>query len=92
LALTLLTLWFLAAQFFSLAHASIHGDDPHEHDGIACAVTVLAEDGMAVLPDVPVSEFWQVPMPEHYTAAYKSAIYVTPQGRAPPPRAPPVTL
>lgn len=92
LALTLLTLWFLAAQSFSLAHASVHGDNPHEHDGIACAVTVLAEDGIAVLPDLPVFEFWPVPIPAHYTADFTSALYVTPQGRAPPPRAPPAAL
>jgi len=92
LALTLFAVLFLAAQSFSLAHATVHGDDPHDHEGVACAVTLLAEDGLAVLPDVPVSECWQVPTPAHYKAVYSSAIYVTPQSRAPPPRAPPATL
>jgi len=92
LTLSLLALWFLAVQSFSLAHASAHGDDPHEHDGIACAVTVLAEDGMALLPDVPTSEFWETLTPAHYNVEYSSVAYITPQGRAPPPRAPPVTL
>ncbi len=75
-----------------MAHAASYGDGPHEHDGIACAVTVLAEEDMALLPVLPVSEFSQAPKPAHYDAVFSSALYITPQGRAPPPRAPPFTL
>lgn len=84
--------WLLAVQSFSTAHASVHGDDPHEHDGVACAVLVLGEDELAVLPEIDPPVFISAVPIETYFAAFTPTLYISPQGRAPPPRAPPVTL
>lgn len=92
LALTFLAVWFLAAQSFSLAHASEHGENPHDHDGVVCTVTVLAEDSHGLLPEQPVTDYVLTTTAALYHAGFTSALYLKPQGRAPPPRAPPANL
>ena len=83
---------FFALQSFSLAHATEHNGEPHEHDGITCAVTVLSNDQAVILPEMPVfdtliSETFETGYPD-----FTSAVYLTPQSRAPPPRGPPTSI
>ncbi len=83
---------FFALQSFSVAHASSYGEAPHEHDGVACSVTVLVDDHVVITP-VPlithpiISETVETVYPD-----FTSALYLTPQGRAPPPRGPPSSI
>lgn len=83
---------FFALQSYSLAHASSHSEAPHEHDGIACSVTVLADDNVALLPTVPVFETIFSDTSETVYPDFISVLYVRPQGRAPPPRGPPASI
>ena len=83
---------FIGLQSYSIAHASEHGDEPHEHDGIACSVTVLADDHGVVLPTVPVFETVISDIAETAYPDFTSALYIRPQGRAPPPRGPPSSI
>ncbi|WP_147405902.1 hypothetical protein [Litorimonas taeanensis] len=84
--------WFLAAQSFSIAHATAYGDNPHEHDGITCAVTVLNDQQYAPLPDNHIVPLVPPSTIEIYTSVYHTVAHSSQQGRAPPPRAPPFTL
>jgi len=83
---------FFALQSYSVAHASSYGDAPHEHDGISCAVTVLADDHLVVLPTPPVFEIIIADKVETFYPDLVSAAYITPHGRAPPPRGPPSSI
>lgn len=91
-ALALLAAWFLLAQSFSLAHASAYGDGPHEHDGVACAVTILVEDEIVPLKDKLVFEPVLYTASVSYDASFITLNYSPVHGRAPPPRGPPFTL
>ncbi len=77
------------AQSFSLAHATRYNDNSHEHNGVACEITLTSSEDSVIVPDtLLVSSF----NPYTNTPSYKafiSAVYITPQGRAPPPRSPP---
>jgi len=83
---------FISLQSYSLSHANTYGDAPHEHDGIACAVTVLADEELAILPAVPVFEAVTSDISETTYPDFTSALYLKPQGRAPPPRGPPSSI
>ena len=83
---------FFALQSYSIAHASSYGDAPHEHDGIACSVTVLADDHVVALPTVLIFETLIANTAETVYPDFTSAAYITPQSRAPPPRAPPASI
>lgn len=81
---------FFSVQSLSSAHAAAHGDHDHSHDGIACEITVLAAEKVALTP--PPAE--TVPLPRLIRASF-----VTPRSdqinfgfneRAPPPRGPPL--
>lgn len=79
----------LFAQGMAQAHVVEFGSD-HEHDGVACSVSVLGED-QAVAP-VPL-ETETPPVDESPVVALTPTKSVTFQNahpcRAPPPRAPP---
>ena len=83
---------FFTLQSYSLSHASSYGDAPHEHDGVACSVTVLADDHVVVLPTVPVFKTVISDVTETAYPDFTSALYIRPQGRAPPPRGPPSAI
>jgi hypothetical protein len=79
-----------ALQTLSLAHAASYGEEPHEHNGVACDIVVVSSDEAGILPvpltfDLPVQTTLHI-APQPFT----SAAYLAPQGRAPPPRAPPL--
>jgi len=78
------------AQSYSLAHATKHNDAKHEHNGIACEIMLVSAEDMAVIPmSTPASSFKPCPILTPH-AVFISAVYITPQGRAPPPRSPPL--
>lgn len=80
---------FFALQSYSLAHASTYGDAPHEHDGVACSVTVIADEHVTIAPSLPAAPLIISDTPETAYPDFTSASFITPQGRAPPPRGPP---
>jgi len=85
----LLAALFLFAQGMASAHVVEFGTD-HDHDGVACSVSVLGED-VAVAP-VPL-ETQTIPVNETPVAAVgptKTVVFASHHpARAPPPRAPP---
>lgn len=92
-ALVLLAGWFLTVQSFSAAHATTHAGEPHEHDGLACAVLVLVKDDLAVAPEFDVPSFIPIaPLASEFPTYTPVVNYLAPQMRGPPPRAPPVFL
>ena len=83
---------FFAVQSYGVAHASEHSDAPHDHDGVACSVTVIAADDVVIMPPMPVYERILTNTKGFYYPFFISAPYTTPQNRAPPPRAPPTSI
>ncbi|WP_026941718.1 hypothetical protein [Hellea balneolensis] len=83
---------FFALQSYSISHASTHGDAPHEHDGVACAVTVLSDDQTVIQPEKSLAAPLITETRSSDYPDFTSAPYVTPQGRAPPPRGPPASI
>ena len=85
----LLALALLFAQGAASAHVAEFGDS-HEHDGVACAVALVAEDADTLPPAPPApapvittaqASDWQTP--------FASTPARVQTARAPPPRAPP---
>lgn len=83
---------FLTVQIASTAHAARYDDAPHEHDGVTCMLGTVAAEDQAVMPLETQSTFQQMAVAPLYTADFTSAAYITPQGRAPPPRSPPLPI
>ena len=80
---------FFIIQSLMLSHAVEYNDEPHQHDGVVCEVTLIAADVEAVSPppviiDVP-ERFVSVPV----YAVPQAPDYLRPDGRAPPGRSPP---
>ncbi len=78
-------------QSFSTAHATTYGDQPHEHDGVACAVLAMVEEDLVIAPDAKVPSFIPLTSPAAEFSAFTPVQYLAPQMRAPPPRAPPLS-
>lgn len=81
---------FLFAQGMAQAHTIEFGDQ-HDHDGVACSVSILGED-KTLLPapidiDVPVPVETLILVLEPTKAIEFLSVHPS---RAPPPRAPPV--
>jgi len=77
-------------QIYGTAHSASHGDEPHEHEGVACAIGALTQDQTGVLPTpvtftAPTTAYQTI-----FTSAFTSASPLAPRSRAPPPRAPPL--
>jgi hypothetical protein len=83
---------FIGLQSLNIAQAAEHASTHHEHDCITCDVTVLAEDETALLSIPLVFETIETEFSQPIFAQIKSALYVAPQSRAPPPRAPPNSI
>jgi len=83
---------FFALQSYGAAHASSYGEAPHEHDGVACSVTVISDDHIAITPSLPAASLIISNAPDTAYPDFISAPYITPQGRAPPPRGPPSSI
>lgn len=83
---------FFALQSYSLAHATANANAPHEHDGVACAVTVISSEQTVIIPSAPDTPTTVSDTLETFFDAFISACYVTSQSRAPPPRGPPTSI
>jgi len=83
---------FLTVQITSTAHAVHYDDVPHEHDEVVCLLGAVVIEDQAVEPltfaTKPKIQSPALP----YETDFTSATYITPQGRAPPPRSPPLTF
>ncbi|WP_409433436.1 hypothetical protein ACJ3XI_02725 [Litorimonas sp. RW-G-Af-16] len=78
-----------AVQSFALSHTAQFGDSPHEHNGVACDIAVVVSEQCVVTPEITT-----FPAPAHDLditdhAPYQDVAFISPQTRAPPPRAPP---
>ena len=85
----LFTALFLWVQGAALFDAAAHGDEPHEHYGVSCELTVAVKGEVAPLPLSP-----DLPKPPRvFVLAEQPALdfrpWSQPPGRAPPPRSPP---
>ncbi len=80
---------FLSLQSFALGHNAAYGDGPHEHDGVACDVSVLTSEDIAVVPVTPSFNAPAAETTAETFTAYRSARYLRPIVRGPPPRSPP---
>lgn len=83
---------FASLQVVTTAHAASYGDSPHEHDGVACVITVVTADDHIVLPALQHAPAVIVVSNTPAAAPFISARYLAPQGRAPPPRGPPTFI
>ncbi len=83
---------FLCFQIASTAHAARYEDAPHEHDGVGCLLGAVAAEDQAVEPESDVSIYEVTVVCAHYETDFTSAKFTIPQGRAPPPRSPPLTI
>ena len=85
----LFTALFLWVQGASLFDAAAHGDEPHEHYGVSCELTVAVKAKVATLPAAPA-----LPKPPRvFILADRPVLefrpWSQPPGRGPPPRGPP---
>jgi hypothetical protein len=80
---------FLAFQISASAHGATYGDSPHEHDGISCVITALAEHDQGVLPVKPEIVATRISVDFVWDEPFVSILFPTNQTRAPPPRGPP---
>ena len=81
---------YVIIQSFTLAHATAHNDEPHEHNGVECQITLLAVEADVILPPPPVI---MTPEPYYVPVSCQAAIEsidITPPCRAPPGRGPPL--
>jgi len=89
--------WFISlilgiifiSQSYSLAHATRYNDAGHEHNGVACEITLASAEDVVIIPaptTAPTVPLYADSLPH---TVFISASYITPQGRAPPPRSPP---
>ncbi|KCZ59308.1 MULTISPECIES: hypothetical protein [Hyphomonas] len=88
LYLALLAALFVFVQAHALSHAAEHGDEPHDHYGAACELSVIATDQI-LLPAAPSEPFVLPPAPGATEPCISAANWTRPPGRAPPPRSPP---
>lgn len=81
---------FLSAQGLSKAHAIEHGGTDHSHEGVACDVAVAAPQHIVIspAPDVPLPVIRT--LRENGLTALPRPVPHCFDGRAPPPRAPPL--
>lgn len=83
---------FFAFQISAAAHAIEHGENPHEHDGVSCVVTTLAENDQGVLPVEPELVALSMPVDFTWIDIFKPIQVQTYHTRAPPPRGPPTII
>lgn len=85
----LFTALFLWVQGAALYDAAAHGEQPHDHYGVSCELTLAVKADIAPLPQAPAA-----PKPLHERVrAEQPALdfrpWSRPPGHAPPPRSPP---
>ncbi|MEP1231196.1 MAG: hypothetical protein ABJG88_11010 [Litorimonas sp.] len=72
-----------------MAHATRYNDASHEHNGVACDVTLVIAEDVIILPAPPPVPSLPIYADTVAHISFTSANYVSPQGRGPPPRSPP---
>jgi len=82
---------FVWSQAATLSHAAVHGDAPHEHDGVICDASILVSEDQAVLPADAPAPYILAACATHPEAVVSNTIWIWPPERGPPPRSPPVT-
>ena len=80
---------FLAFQISASAHATTYGDNPHEHEGVSCVITTLAESDQGILPVEPEIVAERIRVVFVWQEKFVSTPIIVNQSRAPPPRGPP---
>lgn len=79
-----LAIVFILAQGFTVSHAAQYNNAPHEHNGVACEITLIAPDADIIEPPTPEYE----PLPR-FIVETVFAVQITPLIIANPCRAPP---
>jgi len=87
----LMAILFVVVQTSAMAHAIHHDDAPHSHEGVPCDIEAIASEQDVIEPLSTVKVITEIAVTD-YETVFMSATYVIPQGRAPPPRAPPQIL
>lgn len=80
---------FLWVQGAALFDAAAHGDEPHEHYGVSCELTLAVKGEIASLPLAPASPMPPIKVELAPPAVANFRPWSRPPGRAPPPRSPP---
>ncbi len=89
-SMVLMAALFLMVQGFGQAHAASNGGIDHSHDGVACDVAlVAAEQTVLTPPPAKPAPFVAVTQLKQ-TELYSEPAYRSFDGRAPPPRGPPL--
>jgi len=83
---------FLTVQGLSQAHAITNGGVDHSHDGVACDVALVAAEQAVITPPADIPALVILPSREIGFIAPTSFEYRQFEGRAPPPRGPPLTF
>jgi hypothetical protein len=83
---------FLLVQASTIVHATQYGDGPHEHDGVMCVAGAVSCEEQVILPTPAVEPILLAVIVLPHEFKFVSVAYLTPQGRAPPPRSPPLTI
>jgi len=86
----LFALTLLLGQGVASAHIASYGDTPHDHDGVACTVALLAEDADIAVPPPPAPDITRaVSYTSDWQDAFAQRALPARTARGPPPRAPP---
>ncbi len=83
---------FIALQSTAIAHATQYTEASHSHEGLLCEVEAIATEHDVIEPAVIDLHDPEVEFVERNTSVFVSQNYITPPGRAPPPRSPPTPL
>lgn len=82
----------IGLQSNAVAHSAQYGDVPHDHDNIVCVLDGISCEDEVHIPPVSYVMTAIEPQARLYRVDSLSAPFVTPPGRAPPPRSPPAPL
>ena len=88
--MVLMAALFFTVQGFSQAHAAANGGLDHNHDGIACDVALSVAEQDVLTPPVAVPSPFVQPTRADYIVPPEKNVVSGFDGRAPPPRAPPL--
>ncbi|GGX56517.1 hypothetical protein GCM10011309_01640 [Litorimonas cladophorae] len=80
---------FLSVQGLSQAHAAANGGTEHKHEGVICAVALVAAEQTALTPPLPFASPPEIAQTPLWQPLVERNLPRTFDGRAPPPRAPP---
>lgn len=80
---------FIFAQGFTVSHAVQYDNAPHEHNGVACEITLIAPDVDLIEPPLPVLGLPDPLFIDVVAPPFMAQFFVTHHCRAPPGRGPP---